>query len=228
MNTQNNILATVEFQKRLSELAFKTNELIIISAYITKKAAQWLVSILPNDCKVTLVARLNSSDIISGSSDLEAIKLALENNWRISRLSELHAKIYLTNNKNLFVGSANCTSNGLKLYGVGNIETSVELEATDDDRRFIQTIIDQSDAIDFETLQRMKEHLSSIKKDNSEKKYKDWPIDIFKQNRTLWVSDCLWSLPEDIKQDKHDMDILGLNISSNLDDISGILHIPKK
>lgn len=215
----NNLLSTNEFKSRLMELSSKSREFIIISAYITEKALYWLASILSSDCKVTLVARLKASDISNGSSDLKAIEFALENNWQVSRLSELHAKIYLINNENLFVGSANCTSNGLKLYGQGNIETTVELKATNADKSFIQTIINKSDVIDFYILQKMKDYLSN---DNSSpsKKNADWPEDIFQMNTDLWISDFLWSDPSDLLANNHDMGLLNIHSDSNEEKIT--------
>ena len=156
---------------------------------------------------------MKASDIVSGSSDLKAIQFALDNNWRIFRLAELHAKIYLINNNNLFVGSANCTSNGLKLYGQGNLETTVELKASNRDREFIQTIINKSNVINFDTLQKMKDYLS--KNSGTEKENIDWPEDIFQINTNLWVSDFLWSSPSDLFSNTHDMELLNIHSNSN-------------
>jgi len=219
MNKNTNLLSTEGFKRRLEELIPPSKELVIISAYVTEKALEWIFSIVSNECNVTLVSRLRSSDIISNSSDLEAIKLTIEHGWKVFRLPELHAKIYLINNKDLFIGSANCTSNGLKLYRMGNIETSVELDASEADRDFIVTIINKSDPIDLDTLQKMKEYISEINM-TSTTNHKEWPEKIFQPNTNLWVSDLLWNPPSELNSNNHDMDLLGIRSKASSNEVS--------
>ena len=219
MSKKGNLLSSGRLQQRLEELITPSKELVIVSAYVTNKALEWISSIVPNECNVALVARLKSSDIINKSSDLKAIELALESNWQVFRLPELHAKIYLINDNNLFVGSANCTSNGLKLFGEGNIETSVELDASEADRDFIKTIIEKSNPISWDILKKMKEYISTIDSDATTNS-KDWPKDIFQPNIDLWVSDLLWSPPSEINSNNHDMDLLNIRSSSSSKEVS--------
>ena len=100
------------------------------------------------------------------------------------------------------------------MYGQGNLETTVEIEATDADRNFIQTIINKSDVIDFDTLQKMKDYFSDDGK-NLSKNGADWPDDIFQVNTDLWVSDFLWSSPSDLFANSHDMELLSIHSDSS-------------
>jgi hypothetical protein len=216
---ENTLLSTGGLQKKLENLVPTSKVFIIISAYITEVALKWISSIVPSECNVTLVARLKSSDILNKSSDLKAIELALESNWQVFRLPELHAKIYLINDNNLFVGSANCTSNGLKLFGEGNIETSVELDASEADRDFIKTIIEKSDPISWDILQKMKEYISTIDS-GATTNSKDWPKEIFQPNTDLWVSDLLWNSPSDLSSNSHDMGLLDIRSPASSKEVS--------
>jgi len=213
----NIILSSDELQKRLLDILPNSKKVIIISAYISEKALKWLSSLIPAGCEITFVARLSLSDLKMGSSDLKAVKLILDNHWNIYRLSELHAKIYLIDDSYLFIGSANCTSNGLKLYGKGNIEGTVEINVSESAINFIQTIINKSSAIDFSLLEKMENFLSNnnlIKNDST-----DWE-QIFEFNNSLWIADCLWTIPENLLSDTHDMELLCIGSSTSLEDIS--------
>ncbi len=105
------------------------------------------------------------------------------------------------------------------MYGQGNLETTVELEATDADRNFIQTIINKSDVIDFDTLQKMKDYLFDDGK-NLSKNNADWPDDIFQVNTDLWMSDFLWNSPSDLLTNSHDMELLNIHSDSSNDKIT--------
>lgn len=207
------ILSSTEFQGRLSESLANTSKLEILSGYITSTAVGWLASLAPKNCSVSIVSSLTVSDLVSGASDLSAIEIALQNGWHVYALPRLHAKIYVVNDSKVFVGSSNFTTNGLKLYGTGNIEGTVELEATSDHLDFVTNILKKSDGIDSETLEKMKGFLESIDLTKSDVSLEEWPEYFFDSTEDLWTHDLLWYPPKDlfIAENVHDRDLLSIS-----------------
>ena len=213
------MLSSKDLKVYLVNILPQATDVKIISAYITESAFKWLNSLITNKCKVTIVARLSTSDLKRGSSDINAIEYALNRGWSINRLPELHAKIYLIDNKALFIGSANFTTNGLKLYGQGNLETSVLLDADRKDRELINTIINKSNNIDYDVLLKMKQYLGELSHSEDER-IKDWPENLFYPDLNIWMVDLLWDKPSNLLTDTHDSQLLNIDVNSSVEDIS--------
>lgn len=178
-----------ELKSRIGELISNSKEIVIVSAYITLPAIQWLTSLTIQDRNVSIIGRLSPKDLASGASDMNALKAILDNGWTLKLLANLHAKIYMFDRKKLFVGSANLTANGLKLSGVGNLEAVIETDASESDLNFIAHIINSSTDITHEVLNVMaglidKQYYSV---DDTESNF--WPDYIFPDTTSLFVSD---------------------------------------
>ena len=70
---------------------------------------------------MTIFSRWNKSDLASGASDLEVFDLCKEKKWDFKILKNLHSKLYLLNQKKIFLGSQTL-SRGFNITSSGNIE----------------------------------------------------------------------------------------------------------
>lgn len=105
------------------------NELIIATPFIKKTEAEFVCSHLQlikagNLLKVRVVTDLRAESVLSGSLDMEALKIfqSLIRKLEIITLPHLHAKVYVFDNALAVISSANLTSAGLDSnydYGVG-------------------------------------------------------------------------------------------------------------
>lgn len=209
------VLSSDRLKKRIESLSSGISELTLVTAYIKLSAVKWLASLLQDDVKLNIVARLNPQDIISGASDIDAIEIALDKGWSCFRLPELHAKLYLINNKKLFVGSANFTARGLLLYGTGNLEATIEVDASIDHIDFINTILSKSVCISFENLIEIKRQ---IEKFRSSKQESDlyWDEDVPNLVK-MWSADFPWSTVHHLlhNDNHHDRELFGVKLSDD-------------
>ncbi len=165
----------------------------IVSAYVTNPAMDWFERLINNEVSTTLVCRLSPGDVIGGSTDLSALEKALGLGWRVYCLHSLHAKIYCIDDSHLFVGSANFTARGLKVFGSGNLEACVKVPASSDNIAFIDRVISSSIEIDYATIEKMRSFCEVV---DCEKVDPDaWPEDILSENDGIWVQDFFWLNP---------------------------------
>ena len=124
-----------EFHKTLIEEVGKAKtSLFIVSPYITLVAANKIIAAVGDKTiKSRVVTRPIGVECITGASDFEALKRLQEAGFEIRVLRDLHAKIYLVDNKVAFVGSANFTNRGFGL-GPANRELMVRLIISREER----------------------------------------------------------------------------------------------
>ena len=117
-----------------------TRSITIISPYVTVPAVKELVKSLPaivkKRCLVTVPPGV---EYVNGSVDVAALEFLSQHGFEIRWLADLHAKIYLLDEKVAFVGSANFTKSGWELDNKGNVEDMVMLEMSKNDRDHITT-----------------------------------------------------------------------------------------
>ena len=214
MNTPHKIFSGETLRVKLAESIPSANNLTLISAYITTPAIEWMVRYVKPTCSVVLVGRLSPNDFTTATSDFKAIKLALSNGWSVKCLATLHAKIYLCDRSKIFVGSANFTTNGLKLFGYGNLEGCIEVPPESENIHFIERIVREAKSVTYDTVEKMEEFINKSSK-NHQKTMKDinWPDDIVPRDLSIWVYDFPWTNPythpDSLEEDiKHDIDIL--------------------
>lgn len=199
----------------------KSRRVVVISAYVTFPAIEWLVNNFSSAVDAHLVARLSPRDFISKSSDLRALELAIKSGFKLGMLGNLHAKVYLLDDRRIFVGSANFTTNGLNLYGDGNLEVCVEAPCTIENLVFINKIISSASAIDRDTLVRMTEYLAINASQLTEcgTNLVVWPDSIISSSLGVWVYDFPWvnlNKRESLDIDKdHDKQVFMLDGSGN-------------
>ena len=173
---RSNILGTEAFRNFLGQSLERANdEVIILSAFVKSIGIEWLEEKLNNkNVKCTIISRWKKSDLAEGSSDLECYQLSKKNNWKFKVLKDLHAKIMLVDQKELFIGSPNLTGKGMYLIPVPNKEMGVKLEANENDVKIINNLVEESILVDddiFESLLKWKNNLPKIEKPS----YPDFP-----------------------------------------------------
>jgi phosphatidylserine/phosphatidylglycerophosphate/cardiolipin synthase-like enzyme len=185
----NKLLDTQTLQNELSKLASQAKtEITIVSAYVTDTAINWILNKIPKNVKLCVIAKLSPQDFASKASTFEAIEMLLNAGHTVKLLTNLHAKIYLIDKEHIFIGSANFTSNGLKLFGSGNLEASIKTIVTPEILQFVDNIYDKSTEITLDILKKMRE---KVKAGKLEKIPLKWSNDIIKPVFQLWTIDML-------------------------------------
>lgn len=198
-----------------NDLAKSQSSVSVISAYVTQTGIDWLLKHVPPNISVCLVCRLQPNDVVNGATHLSALRTALDNGYKVLCLHSLHAKIYTIDREKIYAGSANLTSNGLRIYGKGNLGACSELPANENNIAFIDKITSASQEVSLDMLRHMQECIDK----NEVSAYIDtWPNDIHPPSNDLWVRDLFWcnlSAEENSGNDKiHDLDILRLEAFS--------------
>lgn len=206
-----------ELKQQLENLLPHAKESIIfISAYITESGINWLAFHASKCSIVHVICRLAPSDVMSGSTHLTALETALNKGMRVSCLHSLHAKIYSIDYNYIFVGSANLTNHGLKIYSIGNLEACTTVPANNLNCNFISTILKSSTALDLEVIKNMQ---SYIDRKEASLQYGSWPEGILKNDEGIWVRDFFWSRPRENEQSIekiHDLELLGISVDSEV------------
>ena len=66
------LLTTDEYRDELkNNIALAKNEIILISAFITEEALNWLIELIQNPVRGVIVCRFRKKDILFGATDLE-------------------------------------------------------------------------------------------------------------------------------------------------------------
>ncbi|GEA59856.1 phospholipase D family protein [Vibrio comitans] len=144
-----------DFSKHLESAFNDANSLVVVSAYLTMPAVDFLFDKLPLGVPATFVVRARPEDILSGSCDLDAIKTMHYSGVKCYLNREVHAKIYIIDQAFGFIGSANFTNNGLRLAGYGNLELSTKVDISDADMSLIETIIQDSILVTADLIKKL-------------------------------------------------------------------------
>lgn len=127
MNLNSLELILENHENRLVELLKDTKkELIIVSPWIKQSAVNLVIkSINNNHVKLKIYTRFNLNDLAKGISDLKAISSLLNyfQKSEIRFIPNLHAKIYISDNKKALITSGNLTRGGLN----SNVEAGILL-----------------------------------------------------------------------------------------------------
>jgi phosphatidylserine/phosphatidylglycerophosphate/cardiolipin synthase-like enzyme len=138
----------------ISGLASAKN-VTILSAYFTLPAARLLLEHLPIASQGRVIVRARPQDLLSGATDVSAIRYLFDNGISCHIHRSLHAKLYVIDNKHGWIGSANFTSNGLKISGYGNVELSTQISVTESELKLVRTIVNDSIFVSKAILERL-------------------------------------------------------------------------
>lgn len=150
-----NLLLSESLAEHLKTTFSEAKEITILSAYVTLPAVDFLFEHAPLGVGIDFVCRARPSDILNGSCDVQALKTLHYSGVRCFISRDLHAKLYVVDNTIGYLGSANFTSNGLKLSGYGNIELSVQVELSSKDIALVDQIRDDAIELNREILREL-------------------------------------------------------------------------
>ncbi|WP_045521343.1 phospholipase D family protein [Neobacillus niacini] len=115
------------------------HSVLIVSPYIKYNTAARIVNIVKNkNLDLKILTLPPGEEYITGATDLEAILTLQTYGFKIKMLPYLHAKLYLIDEKCLFIGSANFTNRGLGLAKEANKEILIEKRANHVDLTLIR------------------------------------------------------------------------------------------
>jgi len=192
------LISSEELAYELEQCIPTCNEINIISAFITMPGIKWLGGILDESmANVQLVGRFSPQDLLAGASDIKAIRACLNNGYKISALSNLHAKIYQVDTDTIFTGSANLTGKGLSLVEDDNLESCSKVVANETSKDFITKIIKAAIPIDYSRLDKMETFLALHESVESTKIPPAWPEKVISKVHELFVSDFPLSPPDE-------------------------------
>ncbi len=229
--SRSNILGTEAFRNLLGESLKKSKtRIVILSAYVKKIGVKWLKDqIIDKDINCTIVSRWEKGDLATGSSDLDCYEICKQNNWEFKILNDLHAKVMLIDDKDLFIGSPNLTGSGMSLIPVSNKELGIKIEATESDIKTIDGLIEDAILVNDEIynyLKQWKDKLPEIIKPS----IPDYPESLknkLKENiNKMWVHNFPWVTAKELLEAssinenlKHDLELFGLekdNLEKNI------------
>lgn len=142
------------FKKSITEnLKECSRSIIIISPYVTVPAVKELVKALSSSVKTRcLITVPPGIEYVTGSVEVEALELLEQSGFEIRCLPALHAKIYLLDEKQAYVGSSNFTSNGWGLSAAHkeNVEEMILIKITKNEQDHIfSRYIDSSNKLNL-------------------------------------------------------------------------------
>jgi len=98
---------------RFMELVSQSNDNILLcSPFIKKDVVDQLLSAKPFDTQVDVITASNTLNYKRGSSDISAIKTLVDQGFDVRNYNNLHAKIYVFDDKKALVTSSNLTNGG--------------------------------------------------------------------------------------------------------------------
>ena len=154
--------------KVINFISNNDGNITIFSPYVSLTAAKAVESSVKT-AEINLFTRFYPMLFIDGSSDLEALDF-LNSRGRVNiyMAPELHAKVYINNDKAL-VGSANLTNKGLGLHSKPNLEFLLEVNLSSLERETsfskILAFKTNENRIDASKISLMREMIEGLKVD---------------------------------------------------------------
>ncbi len=138
-------LISTEIKNQIeSEISVTQYSITILTAFCTKKAIEFIENQLPKNIqKKRILVRMNMTDVISGATDLEIFPYCKGKGWDVYIRFDMHAKIYIFDNKRCVLGSANLTGKGL-VDNEGNCEIAAAYNMDNEDIRKIDSIFNDA------------------------------------------------------------------------------------
>lgn len=161
-----------------AELSNITESFTLISAYCKTPLVEYLDTFIDRPLVKNLIVRLKPEDILAGATDLELYPYCKEHGWSMFFRLDLHAKTYIFDNLRCVLGSANATSRGLSIGGVGNYEMAVLNEIDDSDRQQVRNLFRSSVRMTDALYADMKTAISSMESQHTPRASAKWPEEI--------------------------------------------------
>lgn len=153
-------------EELFTALSESTESIQIVSPFLTYDTVTTLCNIIAeNHVSCTFITRFSLSDMASGANSIEALEQLIMAGVSVYEKEDLHAKIYIIDDKLAFIGSANFTHGGLaKNYEIlVSIDKNVEPEQYKRICEYIAPWIEEK----YQVLQT---HIAKYKPEVKEKK----------------------------------------------------------
>ena len=89
------------------------SNMLLCAPFIKKEIVDIILSCKDNNATIKVITSANIANFMNGSLDIEAIKTLISAGVKVYNFQNLHAKIYLFDNKKALITSANLTSNAM-------------------------------------------------------------------------------------------------------------------
>lgn len=147
-----------------------TDSIRIISPFLSRKMADLLCNAANNGVDCSFITRFYLQDFLDGSNSLDGLQDMMDAGVKLYALIGLHTKLYLFDETDAIVGSANFTEGGL----IRNIELSIHLNdepAIDSLHDYYDDIVSEIEKADEgiitqDMLDEYKEHYKTKKESN--------------------------------------------------------------
>ena len=109
-------LITEELKERIERCFSEAETSIqIVSPFLSRKTAELLCSVCKSNPKIecALITRIYMKDLLDGSNSLDALSMLIDSGVDVYALQALHAKLYIFDDSEVIIGSANFTWSGM-------------------------------------------------------------------------------------------------------------------
>jgi len=148
------------FTELKNQLNKSEKSVTIISPYISEKTLQLLISDINVPIKILTSWRID--DFKSGLAKTSLAEKCIDNNWQIYVLHDghkrkLHSKAYISDFKNIYIGSANLTDKGLGINNYPNFEMMILTTISESMKNHINYLFSIASKVNQELIMKFKE-----------------------------------------------------------------------
>jgi len=221
------LLVSNEFYSELKKSIYDSSvSILITSAFIKNRAVIKLLEAVSSEVNVTIVARWRKHDLLMGASDIEVFELCQAKGWKFGIDQNLHGKLYLIDDSDVFLGSANLTQRGMSLGGVANIEFGTRFDVSKIDlKRINHYKRSEVTWIDDDVFSLIKQDIDASLLVKGAFSDLDWSPEIANLISTpvesLWINELMFCNPHELlylnlndSSIAHDFELLNLDIDN--------------
>lgn len=220
------ILYSKEFTDELRlSLEHAEKRCFIASAFVKQAALEKLARSFPGKlADISVVARWQKRDILSNASDLAVYELCRNNGWRFGIDQNLHGKLYIIDDAELFLGSANLTQRGLFMGEKGNNEFGTKVPVDLADLAKVERFIDDEVVwLNDSLYDQLRADIAAAQVELTPLADANWSPGIIEKIQKpvsyLWVNELLFCSPSDLLNldldddaIRHDFELLSLEL----------------
>jgi hypothetical protein len=220
------ILYSKEFTDELRcSLEAAERRCFIASAFVKRGALEELSQSFSASVEdISVVARWQKRDILAGASDLGVYEFCRDNGWKFGIDLNLHGKLYMIDDAELYLGSANLTQQGLFLGDTGNNEFGTRIPIDLADLSKVNSFIDDEVVwLNNSLFALLEADIAKAETELTPLADTSWAPSITEKIRKpvsyLWVSELLFCSPSELlyldlndEAVRHDFELLSLEI----------------
>lgn len=116
-------LLVFDLESRLHEFVRTADStLVVVAPFIKAPQLDGLLASVPEGVRVQVTTRWRPEEIANGVSDLEALEVCRRHGAELRLVDRLHAKLFVVDDRDAMLGSANVTARGLGVSTGHNLE----------------------------------------------------------------------------------------------------------